>query len=421
MVALVDCNTFFASVERVFHPGLKGKPVCVLSSNDGNIVALTAEAKTLGIRRGDPFFKVKDIIERNNVAIFSGNIMLYAAMSSRIHSIMKRSVERSEVYSIDEMFLYLDGYEKHYDLEEYMRNLAEKIILWTDVPVSIGVAPTKTLAKIGSKYAKKYKGYRRVCMIDSEEKRRKALELFDLADVWGVGPRTYEKLVSLGVTNPLQFADKPGEWVNRHFHKPGYQTWLELNGHPCISTEEIRNRQSITTSRSFGEMITDLDSLKASVASFAASCCNTLRGQKSLAKTVTVFVCSNRFREDLPQYFNASTVELAVPTADTIEITDAVLKIVQKLFKPGIHYKKSGVILGKISTGFIQQEIFDPIPNRDERLTLSKSLDVLNHKYGLKTVRLAVEGDKNEVWKVKSEHRTPNHLTDIDEIMTIQI
>lgn len=421
MIALADCNTFFASVEKVFHPGLKGKPVCVLSSNDGNIVALTTEAKALGIKRGAPFFQVKDIIEKNHVAVFSGNIMLYAAMSKRVQSIMRQTVARTESYSIDEQFLYLDGYEEHYDLVEYMREMVEKIRLWTDIPVSVGIARTKTLAKVASRFAKKYKGYRSVCIIDSEEKRRKALSMFDLADIWGIGHRTYEKLVSLGVTTPLQFADKPGDWVQRHFHKPGYQTWLELNGTPCISTEEILCRQSISTSRSFGEMISSKDQLKASVAAFASSCANTLRSQGSSAGAVSVFACSNRFREDLEQYSNIGTAMLEIPSADTLELTEAALKIVDDIYRPGIMYKKSGVILSHIVSGTVQQLLFDPVPNREERVVLSETIDRMNHKYGLKTVRLAIEGEKNEKWKVKSEHRTPNYLTELSEIMTIKI
>ncbi len=322
MIALADCNTFFASVEKVFHPGLQGKPVCVLSSNDGNIVALTKEAKALGIQRGAPFFQVKNIIEKHNVAVFSSNIMLYAAMSNRVQSIMRKTVAKTESYSIDEQFLYLDGYEKYGDLEQLMRGMVEKIRLWTDIPVSVGIAKTKTLAKIASKFAKQYKGYRSVCMIDTEEKRRKALSMFDLSDVWGVGHRTYARLISLGVTTPLEFADKPGDWVRHHFHKPGYQTWLELNGIPCISTEEIQKRQSICTSRSFGEMISSKEQLRASVAAFAGSCANTLRAQGSSAGAVSVFVSSNRFREDLPQYTNYGTAVLPVPSADTIEITN---------------------------------------------------------------------------------------------------
>lgn len=421
MVALIDANTFFASVERVFHPGLRHKPVCVLSSNDGNIIALTKEAKALGIRRGAPYFEVRDIIEKNDVAVFSGNIMLYAAMSKRINSIIRGCVDKVEQYSIDESFAYLDGYAEHHDLTEYMREVAHRIMTWTDIPVSIGIAQTKTLAKVGSKFAKQYPGYHQVCMIDTDEKRRKALSMFDLADVWGIGRRSYEKLVALGIKTPLQFADMPGEWVLKHFSKPTVQTWRELNGWPCIDTEEIIQRQSITTSRSFGTMISTKEQLKASVAAFAASCANTLRGQNSAAGAVTVFASSNRFREDLKQYRNMGTTLLPVPSADTIEITDAALRIVDQIYRPGIQFKKSGVILSDIVSGSVQQVLFDPMEKRPERVQLSKTIDDMNHRFGLKTVRLAVEGEKDEVWRTKSEHRTPNHLTDINELLTIKI
>ena len=421
MIALADCNTFFASVERALHPGLKGKPVCVLSSNDGNIVALTSEAKALGLKRGDPFFKVKDIIERNGVAVFSGNLMLYAAMSKRVQSIMRRTVEHTECYSIDEQFLYLDGYEKHYDLVELMHGMVRQIALWTDIPVSVGIAKTKTLAKIASKFAKKYKGYDGVCMIDTDAKRRKALSMFDLADVWGIGPRTFAKLYSLGVTTPMQFADKPGEWVRRHFNKPGYQTWLELNGHPCIDTSEVLRRQTISTSRSFGKMISSKEDLKASVASFAASCCSTLRGQDSAAGCVSVFACSNRFREDLPQYYDMATKKLSIPSSDTLEITAAAMELVDRIYRPGILFKKSGIILSDIVPGCCHHILFDTVEKREERVELSKTLDRMNQKYGIRTVRLAVAGSEHEIWKNKKEHLTPNYLTDIDQIMTVQI
>lgn len=422
MWALADCNTFFASVEKVFHPGLHGRPVVVLSNNDGIIVALTGEAKALGIHRGDPIFKVRDIVERNRVAVFSTNMMLYAAMSKRVQGIMRQYVEYSESYSIDEVFLNLDGYCANYDLAGYMRGMAERIRLWTDIPVSIGIAPTKTLAKIGSKFAKKYPGYRSVCMIDTEEKRCKALSMFDLADVWGIGHRTYERLLSLGVKTPLEFADKPAAWVGRHFTKPGIQTWRELNGFSCIDTSEIAQRQTITTSRSFGEMVESLGHLKASVANFAAGCANKLRGQGSVAGEVTVFVCSNFFREDLPQYCNAATWKFRIGTADTLEITEAAMKLLEVIYRPGIKYKKSGVILSGISPDSpVQQILFDRVSNRTERLELSRNIDKLNQRYGLKTVGLAVEGTGSDPWKVKCEHRSGNYLTDIDDILTVRI
>lgn len=422
MIALVDCNSFFCSVEKVFHPGLEGKPVCVLSSNDGCIVALTPEAKALGLRRGTPLFKVKDIVEANNVVIFSTNMQLYAAMSRRVTNIMRRSVVHVENYSIDESFCYLDGYERVYDLEDFMRSLACKIKLWTDIPVSVGVAPTKTLAKIGSKFAKKYSGYRSVCMIDSDAKRRKALSMFDLADVWGVGRRMLDKLHYYGITTPLEFADKKESWVKARFTKPLCQTWLELNGVPCIDTSEIVRNKSICTSRSFGDMVGDFTSLKSSVAVFASSCANKLRAQHGVASAVTVFVSSNRFREDLDQYANASTYYLETPTADTLEITSAAIKALKEIYLNGIMYKKTGVILSDITDdAAVQQQLFDNITNRKERAELMKTIDNLNHRYGVKTVRLMAEGERLQPWTVKAEHRSNNYLTDINEILTIKI
>ena len=422
MFALVDCNSFFCSVEKVFHPGLEGKPVVVLSNNDGCIVALTPEAKNLGLKRGDPIFKVQDIVRGGNVTVFSTNMQLYAAMSKRVVSILRKSLNHVEQYSVDESFCDLRGYDKFHDLTQLMRDTAHKIKLWTDIPVSVGIAPTKTLAKVANKFAKKYEGYHGVCVIDSEEKRRKALGLTDLSDVWGIGRKTLTKLQYLGIRTPLEFAEKSESWVRSHCNKPGIQTWLELNGTPCINTTEVVKNQTICTSRSFGEMVSDLASIKASVATFAGSCANKLRGQHAGAKSVTVFMYSNRFREDLPQYGNAATYTFITPTSDTMEITQAALALAEQIYLPGILYKKSGVIVGDIvDMSTIQMNLFDPIHNRKERSDLMKVIDNLNHRYGLKTIRLMAEGDYQQPWKVKCEHRSQNYLTDINEILTIKI
>ena len=421
MIALVDCNSFYCSVEKVFHPGLKGKPVCVLSNNDGCIVALTTEAKAIGLHRGDPIFKVKNLVEKHQVRIFSSNMQLYAAMSKRITNIMKKNIAHVENYSIDESFCYLDGYEKYYDLSNLMKSVAEEIRLGTDIPVSIGIAPSKTLAKMGSKIAKQYKGYQGVCLIDTDEKRRKALSLFCLSDIWGIGRHTLEKMNYLGIRTPLEFAEKSESWVRFNFHKLGVQTWMELNGIPCIQTEEIVRNQTICTSRSFGQMITDLESLKASIATFASSCANKLRGQDACAKTITVFLSSNRFREELLQYHNSASIELLTPTSDTLEITRAALQILERIYYPNIWYKKSGVIVSNItSRKGVQQDLFDPVNNRKGRDLLMKAIDKMNQQYGCKTIKLAVEGPEEQPWKVKSEYRSPNYLTNINEILTIK-
>ncbi len=420
MWALVDCNSFFCSVEKAFHPGLKGKPVCVLSSNDGNIVALTPEAKALGLHRGDPVFKVKKIIENGEVTLFSTNMVLYAAMSRRVTSILRKSIEHIENYSIDESFCDLTGYEENYNLETFMRGISKKILLWTDVPVSVGVAPTKTLAKIGSHFAKKYKGYDTVCTIDTEEKRRKALAIFPLTDVWNIGRSTYEKLTRLGVRTPLEFADKPEGWVRRNFTSPGVQTWLELNGIPCIDTSEKPKKQSFCTSRSFGQMTGELHSLKEAVATYVATCANKLRGQGSVAGRVTVFLMTNRFREDLPQYSNAGSYDFPVKTDDTLEITRAAFKILEDIYRSGVLIKKAGVVLSEIPAGVsVDLSLFDEIGNRYERRELMRVLDQMNQKYGRKVVRLSVESDGSGEWLTKCEKRTPNYLTDISELLEV--
>lgn len=420
MIALVDCNSFFCSVERAFHPGLWDKPVCVLSNNDGIIVALTTEAKDAGLHRGDAIFKVMDIVRANDVSLFSTNLVLYNAMSQRIVSILRGSVGKVEQYSIDECFAYLDAHERLHDPTDFMREVAERIRLWTDIPVSVGIAPSKTLAKMGSKFAKKYKGYRSVCAIDTEEKRRKALELFDLSDVWGIGGRTFEKLRYLGVATPLQLADKPESWVRGHFNKPVVQTWMELNGIPCIDTEEKRKKQTICTSRSFGEMVGDWDAMRAAVVSFASSCANKLRAQGSVCSEVTVFIGSNPFREDLEQYGNCARTILITPTSDTTEVTSAAVAVLAAIYRPRISYKRAGVIVGGISdSSSIQLDLFDPITNRRERSRLMTTIDNLNQRYGVKTVKLAAEGGEEEKWKTKRDRCSPNYLTSLDDLLTV--
>ena len=421
MWALVDCNSFFCSVEKVFHPGLEGKPVVVLSSNDGCIVALTPEAKAVGLHRGDPIFRCRDTVNRFGVTVFSTNMMLYAAMSRRVTSILRQCVQHVENYSIDESFCDLEGYEALHDLNVMMHEVGERIRLWTDIPVSIGIAPSKTLAKMGSKFAKQYKGYNGVCSIVTDEQRRKALSLFPLDDVWGIGRNTLQKLNYWGIATPLELADKSESWVKSHLHKPGYQTWLELNGHPCIDTTEVVRNQNICTSRSFGNMVGDLAELKSAVSHFASSCANKLRGQDSGAQEVTVFVCSNRFREDLPQYCNAATVPLVTPTADTLEISKAAQQALERIYRRGILYKKAGVAVGRLQPmEAVQGDLFDPIANRAERAALMQTIDRMNQRFGMKTIQLGTEGFGHEPWNVKCERRSPNFLTDINEILTIK-
>lgn len=239
---------------------------------------------------------------------------------------------------------------------------------------------------------------------------------------WGIGRSTLAALRYHGITNPLEFAEKKESWVRSHLNLPGVRTWMELNGHPCIDTAEIKQRQNICTSRCFGDMVCDLDNLSESIAQFAASCANKLRAQKSVAGEVSVFIASNPFREDLPQYSNFGTYPLFVPTADTMEITKAAHHVLEQLYRPGIHYKRSGVILGDIRPATpLQLQLFDPVPNREDRAELMSVIDRINGKYGPKCIKLAAEGFRESPWHVKCENKSGNYLTDINELLKVRI
>ena len=275
MIALVDCNNFFVSCERVFRPDLDGKAVVVLSNNDGCIVSRSNESKAMGIPMGTPFFKVKHLVESGQLTVFSSNYALYGDLSNRVMSILADSVPKIEIYSIDEAYLHLDGIAPE-RIPELCSNLREKVRQWVGIPVSIGVAPTKTLAKIASHFAKKYKGYNGVCMMDTDAKRIKALELTPIDDLWGVGRRLAPKMLNWGVKTALDFTQRPKDWVKDRLGVNGLRTWEELRGIPCIDEEKDERRKSICTSRSFADMISDKAELESRVSDFAAMCAKKL-------------------------------------------------------------------------------------------------------------------------------------------------
>lgn len=422
MYALVDCNSFFCSVEKVFHPGLEGVPVCVLSSGDGCIVALTPEAKALGLRRGDPLFRVQHIVRAGGVRVFSGNMVLYAAMSRRVMQVLRRHIGAVETYSIDESFCDLRGHGSGEALVHFMHGVVDDVRRCTDIPVSAGIAPTKTLAKMASKFAKQYKGYRSVCLIDSEEKRLRALSLFPLADVWGIGPRTYAVLRAGGMDTALDFARQNGRWVRSRFALPVYRTWLELQGHPCIDTSEVARRGQICRSRSFGQMVNNLTNLSEAVARFATGCACSLRAEGSVAGSVTVFVSSNVYRTDLAQHQQADTATFQVPTADTLEIVRAALSVLRRMYRPGVWYKKAGVILSQIQAANpCQLDLFDPISRRPQRVALMRTIDALNDRFGLASVHTAIDMGKDSPWHARCDYRSPNYLTDLADILKVRI
>ena len=419
MYALVDCNNFFVSCERVFQPQLEGRAVVVLSNNDGCVVARSNESKAMGIKMGTPFFKVKHFVESGALEVRSSNYALYGDLSARVMSILAETVPHIEIYSIDEAFLHLDGISLE-AVPGLCRDLVARIRRWVGIPVSIGVAPTKTLAKIASHFAKNYPGYKGVCMMDSDAKRLKALELTPIEDVWGVGRRLAPRMHASGIRTALDYVTRPESWVRSNFNIPGVRTWEELQGRACVEEDREERRKSICTSRSFADMISDEDELCLRVSDFAASCAHKLREEGSAACEVTTFLYTNRFREDMRQYFPSATVRLAVAANSTHEIVGAALRAFRTIYRPEYMYKKAGVIVNAIvPADAVQSSLFDNDEElRDRQERLSKVMDAVNAG-GNSLLRLASQRSGHYADGIRSEYRSRLYSTSLDDIIEI--
>lgn len=417
MFGLCDCNNFYASCERVFKPTLNGRPIVILSNNDGCVVARSNEAKKLGIRMGAPAFEIKDLLEQNDVQVFSSNYTLYGDMSSRVMNLLFEQAPEVEVYSIDEAFLNLTGIK---DLYGYGHHLAEYVTRSTGIPVSLGIAPTKTLAKVANKFAKKYKCYNQVCIIDSEEKRIKALKLTQIEDVWGIGRRLAIRLRGKGVENAYDFTRLPRQWVRKTMTVTGERMWRELQGEPCIQLELVPpDKKQICTSCSFGEMVTDKAQLASAVSTHASTCAKKLRDAHLCAASMMVFYHTNRFRPDLKQISMAPHMMLPVPTQDTLEIVGCAMQMLDRTYREGYHYKKAGVIITQtVPETSVQQNLFDKV-DRERSKKLMAALDKVNGLYQNPKVRLAVEGQGRQ-WRLKREMLSPRYTTCLDDIIVIK-
>ena len=363
----------------------------VLSNNDGCVVARSNESKAMGIKMGTPYFKVKYLVDQGKLVVRSSNYTLYGDLSARVMSLLSEVAPKLEVYSIDEAFMKMDGIREE-DLPGICRDLIKRIRRWTGIPVSIGIAPTKTLGKVANHFAKKYKGYKGVCVIDTDEKMRKALSLTPIDDVWGVGWRGAPKLEAAGVKTAMDFVSRPVEWVRDRMGVIGVRTWSELQGIRMVEEEKNDKRKSICTSRSFAGNISDIDELTLRVSDFAGKCAEKLRKEGTAAGTVGIFLYTNRFREDLDQYYPSASVRLEVPASSAPEIISAALKALRYVYKPGYQYKKAGVIVSDIvDADSIQQVIFgfdDKARERDDRI--SEVMDKVNTS-GRNVLRLATQ------------------------------
>lgn len=454
MIGLADCNNFYCSCERVFRPDLIGKPVVVLSNNDGCIIARSEEAKALGYKMGDPFYQVKGKLEAEGVAIFSSNYTLYGSLSNRVMSMLSHYSPHIDQYSIDESFFEVDSSMAESFFREYLKKtstspdyessdhesllhqygarISADVLRAVGIPISIGIAETKTLAKIGSKFAKKYKGYQGCCLIDTDERRRKALSLFPVEDVWGIGRQIARKLDYMGIRTAAQFAEKKESWVRSHFNITTVRTWKELNGESCISIEELPQKKSICTSRSFAnEGITDKNVIEEAVANFAVRCTEKLRRQGSVCQGITVFAWTSRFNENVPEYTIHDSLTLPIATNAQDEIVGAALTILRARYpKPmtdsradrpemSFNFKKAGVILWQISPDNPrQQDLFDPI-DRSKQKALMEAIDAINRKNGYGTIRQAVQGNGCR-FDLKREYMSKRFTTDINEILKVK-
>ena len=418
MYGLIDCNNFYASCERVFNPSLNNKPVVVLSNNDGCVIARSKEAKALGIPMGEPAYKLKELIETNKVNVFSSNYVLYGDMSQRVMNTIASFVLEMEIYSIDEAFLLLEGFE-NVDLKELGEKLVRTVIRNTGIPVSLGIAPTKTLAKAANKFAKKYKNYKEVCIIDTDEKREKALKLLEIGDVWGIGRQNSQKLKYYSINTAWDFTQRTKSWIRHTLGVTGERTWLELCGTPCIEIERPTSKKSICTSRSFGERLTELAPVSEAVANFAASCAEKLRKQHSYGGVLNVFILTNLFATNLPQYSNQISMKLAVPTNDTTELINIALQGLKSIFKEGYKFKKAGVIISEIVPERpLQADLFDT-RNREKFNKVMTVMDSLNESYGRQKVKIASQGFDRK-WKLKNEKLSPCYSTKLDDVLKVK-
>jgi len=414
MYALVDCNNFYVSCERVFDSRLEGKPVIVLSNNDGCAIARSNEAKVLGIKMGANYFEIEDIVKRNNVQVFSTNFVLYADMALRVKGLLAKFCPETEDYSIDESFLDFHGFD-FFNLKDYCANISKTVKQGTGIPVSIGIAPTKTLAKVANKYAKKFPAYQNVCMIDSEEKRIKALKNFEIGDVWGIGRQHTKRLLSMNIKTAFDFTQLPQEWVRRKMTVTGLRTWKELNGVPCIKIETvIPAKQTIMVSRSFGKMTKDYYDLCEAVSTFTGMAAAKLRKQKSCAKALLIFIDTNPYREDLQQYSQNIILTFPVANNSTQEMLHYAIKGLKKIYRPDYFYKKAGVMLMDICPeDAVQGNLFDKI-DRKKHQNLMTVLDNINDRNGRNTLKYACMGD-GKSWKIKQERLSPCYTTRLSD------
>lgn len=422
MFALVDVNSFYASCETVFRPDLKGRPVVVLSNNDGCVIARSAEAKAAGIAMGEPYFKLKDQIRRAGVVCFSSNYELYADMSQRVMTTLEDLAPRVEIYSIDEAFCDLTGVRNCRVLEDFGRELQEAVYRNTRLAVGVGIGQTKTLAKLANHAAKKWlRQTGGVVDLSNVDRQRKLMAALPVDETWGVGRRIAKKLEAMGIKTVLDLADTDIRFIRKHFSVVLERTVRELRGESCLGLEEFAPaKQEIVCSRSFGDRVTDYEQMRQAICSYAARAAEKLRGEHQYCRFISVFVKTSPFALNEPYYGNSASVKLLTPTQDSRDIIGAATRCLDVIWKDGHRYQKAGVMLGDFfSQGVAQLNLFDDNAPRAGSEKLMEVLDHLNAKDGKGTLYFAGQGIQQQ-WQMKREMLSPRYTTRFSDLLRVK-
>ncbi|MDX7437234.1 Y-family DNA polymerase [Citrobacter cronae] len=422
MFALVDVNSFYASCETAFRPDLKGRPVVVLSNNDGCVIARNTEAKRAGVKMGEPYFKQKDLFRRYGVVCFSSNYELYADMSCRVMSTLEAMSPRCEIYSIDEAFCDLTGVRNCRVLQEFGQELKDAVYQNTGLAVGVGIAQTKTLAKLANHAAKKWQRQTGgVVDLSNQDRQRKLMAALPVDEVWGVGRRISKKLEAMGIKTVLDLADTDIHFIRKHFNVVLDRTVRELRGEPCLELEEFAPvKQEIVCSRSFGERITDYDSMRQAICSYASRAAEKLRGEHQYCRFISTFVKTSPFALNEPYYGNSASVKLLTPTQDSRDIIAAATRSLDAIWKDGHRYQKAGVMLGDFfSQGIAQLNLFDDNAPRRGSEKLMEVLDHLNAKEGKGALYFAGQGIQQQ-WAMKREMLSPRYTTRYEDLLQVK-
>jgi len=419
MYALIDCNNFFASCERLFQPKLRNKPIVVLSNNDGCVIARSNEAKKLGIPMGAAAFEYKEKFEKDNIHVFSSNYALYGDMSSRVMDLLSEFSPDIEVYSIDEAFLKFDGFEKYFDFNKYGEQIRYRVTKGTGIPISVGIATTKALSKVANKVAKKFpERTAGVYVIDTEAKRIKALKWLPVEDVWGIGFRHAKRLQLMGIKTAYDFTLLNEQWIRKNMSIVGLRLLKELQGTPCLELETPSDKKSIACTRSFDKNYSDYELVKERVSTFAVTCAEKLRKQKSCCNAIMVFIHTNGHRKDLPQYSRSYALKLPFPSNSNIELAKFASFALKKIFRKGFAYKKAGVVAMDFTPEEIKQTTLFESSNPQHK-PLMEMVDNINNSIGRAKVKLASQ-DIDRTWKMRQEKLSPRYSTKISEAIKVK-